>query len=223
MSLIPDLIDREDTFEIVRNKIALILITESANQVALATTEGKPNPQLWELKVYTERSNPWEQFLNNTAARTPIVNVWFDSSNFNPSASNVIERQATEAIYNIDIYGFGLSQADGAGHKAGDKDAALEMARAVRLVRSILMAAQYTYLDLARGTVWRRWVRSITAMQPQIDAQTVQQVVAARISFVVEFNEYAPQFTPETLETLALDIHRALDDALIAQAEYDYT
>ena len=70
MSLIPDLIDKEDTFEIVRNQIALILANESASQVALATTAGKPDPNLWALKVYTERSNPWEQALNDKTART---------------------------------------------------------------------------------------------------------------------------------------------------------
>lgn len=223
MSLIDSLIDKQDTFEIVRDQIASALATEQANQVALATAAGEPDPNLWALKVYAERSNPWEQALNDPTARTPIVNVWYDNSTFNESASNVIERQATTAEYNIDVYGFGLSQADGAGHKAGDRDAALEMARAVRLVRNILMSAQYTYLGLARGIVWQRWVRSITSLQPQLENATVQQVVAARISFSVEFNEYSPQFTPEVLETLALDIKRAEDGEIIAQAEYDYT
>ena len=136
---------------------------------------------------------------------------------------NVVERQAHEAVYNIDCYGVGFSRDDpGGGHIPGDKDAALITQRAIRLVRNILMAADYTYLGL-RGTVWRRWPQSITVFQPQIDSRPVSHVVGARIALRVEFNELSPQVTPETLELLTVDVKRTEDGEIVLEADYDYT
>ena len=46
------LIDKLDTFEIVRDEIAAILATEIASQEALAA--GEPDPTLWRLRVFLE-------------------------------------------------------------------------------------------------------------------------------------------------------------------------
>jgi len=223
--MIPTLIDKQDTFEIIRDKIAVILATESANQVALATTASKPNPADWKLRVFLERSNPFEEFLNYKEGDdvSPLVNVWYDNSNFDESASNVAKRQKATGVYNIDCYGFGLAEdVSGGGHKPGDKEASIVVHRAVRLVRNILMAAEYTYLDL-RGIVWQRWTQSINILQPEIENQAVQQIVAARIAFRVIFNELSPQVATETLEQVFVDVKRAENGEILAEANYDYT
>ena len=141
------LIDKQDNFEIIRDQIAAILTTEIASQQALATAAAK-DPDEWKLRIFTERSNPWEQYLNNPEADpSPIVNVWFENDKFDPSGSNIDERQKTEAVYNIDCYGYGVSEdVIAGGHKPGDREAAFEVQKALRLVRNILMAAEYTYL-----------------------------------------------------------------------------
>ena len=142
--MIQNLIDKQDSFEVIRDQIAAILATETASQMALATAATK-DPQDWKMRIFTERSNPWEQWLNEQTDKSPIVNVWYDNSNFDPSASNIVERQGTDAIFNIDCYGYGVSSDDGAtGHNPGDKEAALAVQKALRLVRNILMAAEYT-------------------------------------------------------------------------------
>jgi len=175
---ISTLIDKQDTFEIVRDQIGAILKIEIANQMQLATDAGK-DPNDWKLRIFTERSNPWEEFLNEEVDTSPLVNVWFDNSNFDASKSNVVERQASETVYNIDCYGYGRSRDDGAtGQILGDKEASFEVQKALRLVRNILMSAEYTYLGL-RGTVWHRMPQSITAFQPQLDARQMQQIVGA--------------------------------------------
>lgn len=220
--MIAELIDKQDNSEIVRDQIAAILATEIANQQALATADGK-NPADYKLRIYTERSNPWEGFLNDQTDRSPIVNVWFDSSNFDMSASNIVERQKTEATFNIDCIGFGMSEdVPGGGHKAGDKEAALEVQRALRLVRNILMAAEYTYLGM-RGVVWQRWPQSITSFQPQIDGRQIQQIVGARLAFNVVFNEFSPQVPAVTLELVSAEVSRSEDGEIIVNADYDYT
>ncbi len=104
--MITRLIDRPDGFEIVRDQVAAILATEQANQQALATAAGK-DPSPWALNVYQERSNPWEQYLNNQNDLTPIVNVWFDSASYDQGASSVVDRQCSDTIINIDCYGCG--------------------------------------------------------------------------------------------------------------------
>ena len=146
--MISELIDKQDSFEIVRDQIAAILKLESANQQVLADTAGK-NPADWDMRVFVERSNPWEQFLDEESKdRSPLINVWFDTSTFPQGRGNTVERQNSESIFNIDCYGYGRSTDNPeGGHEPGDLLAALEAQKAVRLARNIIMAAEYTYLQ----------------------------------------------------------------------------
>lgn len=218
---ISTLIDKQDNFELVRNQIAAILVLEVASQMALATTAGK-DPNDWKLRIFTERSNPWEQFLNDQTDTSPLVNIWYDNSNFNKSSSNVMERQKSESVFNIDCYGFGISSDVAVGgHDPGDREAAFEVQKALRLVRNILMAAEYTYLGM-RGLVWLRWPQSITAFQPEINGQQIQQISGARIALNVDFSEFSPQYVEETLEYLSVDVKRAEDGSIVLEADYSY-
>ncbi|MCH9837694.1 hypothetical protein K0U83_18675 [bacterium] len=215
---IATLIDKQDTAEIIRDQIAALLALETAAQVKLANTAGKSTPSEWKFRVFQERANPWEE-----VPGVPIVNVWWDNSTFDGAASNIVERQKSSTIYNLDCYGYGRSSDNPAGgHHCGDQSAAEEAQKAVRLVRNILMSAEYTYLGL-RGTVWRRWIDSISIFQPQQDNQNVQHVVVARLAFRVEFNEYSPQVVAETLDLLTVDVLRTEDGEIVVEADYDYT
>ncbi len=208
--MIPKLIDKQDNFEIVRDKVAAILKLEVVNQMALATAAGK-DPDDWKLRIFVERSNPWEEFLNveGETDLSPLVNIWFNNSGFNKKASNVMERQASLTTYNIDCYGYGATKNNPAGgHIPGDQEAAFEVQKAIRLVRNILMAGENTYLQL-RGLVWSRWPRAITEFQPQIDNRALQNVIGARIALDVEFNELSPQVDDSNkIEILAIKITR---------------
>lgn len=222
MTVLQSLIDKQDNVEIIRDQIGAILVAETANQMALATDAAK-DPADWDLRIFTERSNPWEQFLASQPDPTPIVNVWINDTNYDPKASNVLERQKTIGTYNIDVYGYGRSANNPAGgHTPGDREAAFEMQRAVRLVRNILMSGENTYLQM-RGVVWGRWPQSITSFQPALDNNNVSQVVAARIAFEVTFNEFAPQYEAQPLEFLAIDVLRQETGELYFEADYDFT
>jgi hypothetical protein len=219
--VITELIDKQDNFEIIRDQIAAILVSEIANQQVLAVAASK-DPNDWKLRIFTERSNPWEQWLNDQTDKSPIVNVWFDNSNFDLSGSDVVERQKSESIFNIDCYGFGISSDDGAtGHNPGDQEAALEVQKAIRLIRNILMAAENTYLQL-RGLIWLRWPQSVTSFQPEIDARQMQQIQGARIALKVGFNEFSPQVIGEILELVSIDIKRTEDGEIVLEADYSY-
>lgn len=220
--LITTLIDRQDNSEVIRDQIAAIIAVESANQVALAVAASKPEPDDWKLRVFTEASNPWEQFRNFDPGVTddsPLVNVWFDNVNFDRSKSDTFERQKADGVFNIDIYGIAVSSDDGGtGQNPGDRDAALEVQRGARLVRSILMAAIYNRLGMD-GVVWDRWPGSITVFQPEVEEVPIQHVIAARFVLEVGYNEFSPQIEMETLELLANDVHRALDGSIIVEAD----
>jgi hypothetical protein len=219
--MIQALIDKQDSFEIIRDQIAAILTIEVNNQKALAVAAAKA-PSLWDFKVYTERSNPWESYLNDTDELTPIVNVWYDNSNFLEAASNIVERQTTEAVFNIDCYAVANSSdnLDG-GHNPGDQEAAFAVQRVIRLVRNILMSADYTYLGL-RGLVWQRWPQNVTVFQPQQDRGNVRPIIAARIGFKVKFSEFSPQISGNVLELLSTTVKRAEDGQIVAEADYTH-
>jgi hypothetical protein len=155
LSLITD----RDNCEVVRDRIAEILLIEVASQKALAAAaDPLQDPDDWDLRVFTERTNPWDEFLpcdgdeEHQSTATPIVNVWFDTSQFDSRSSDTVERQKATVVYNIDCYGYGVSSDGDVDHDAGDARAALEAQRAMRLVRKILMAGSYIYLGLPRGS-----------------------------------------------------------------------
>jgi hypothetical protein len=207
-----ELIDGPDNVEVVRDKIATILLEEQAAQqvLAAAATPTPKDPRLWALRVFTEAANPWSQFADvpSQLDATPIVNVSIQRGDYDGRASDVIERQKTDVTYNIDCYGYGVSATDGgSGHTPGDSKASLEAVRAFRLVRRILMAAVYTYLDL-RGTVWKRFPLSFEVFNPSEDQRPVQHVVGLRWQLQVAMNEFSPQVKGEIIEQISLTVHR---------------
>lgn len=216
--MITALIDKFDTFEIIRDKIAQILADESASQVALATTAGKPDPSLWRLAVFTERASPWDDPDDGDI----VVNVWYDTANIDRAASGSVERQTMQGVFNVDVIGFGVSEGEGEGHLPGDEVAARTAHRGVRLVRNILMAGEYTYLGM-RPIVGARAAGSVTAFQPQLNDKANRHAVGARISFEVRYSEYSPQFEPVALEELFVDLKRAETGEVLATVQYNFT
>lgn len=226
-AVIDELIDKQDTAEQIRDLIGTILATEIVNQQSLATTAGK-DPRLWKLRVFVERANPWEHYIdapdNDSDDAIPTVNITLNSQNTDEGRSNTVERQRVKSTLYIDCIGYGKPEATGSGHLAGDEKAAFEAQRAVRLVRNILMAGHYTYLGSARGQdqlVLSRMVSSVTYFQPEVDRQAIPNVLAARINFDVEHNETSPQVEGTPLSTVDVDVKRLDTGEVIAEVQLD--
>lgn len=223
------LIDKQDNFEIVGLQIAAILAAETIAQQALAVTAGK-DPDLWKFDVFSERFNPWEQFQNNRDS-TPIVNVWYDSSSFNPAEGDTVGRQKDDATYNIDVVASTQASNNVAGgHNPGDNQTIKTLNRIVRLVRNIIMHPDNTYLKLKQvvgsrtgNLVWRRWINSKELFQPQIGDRPVQGVIACRIILSVSFNETPVIEDFEELEVVGIEVKRDEDDKVILEADIDTT
>lgn len=208
------LIDKLDSFEIVRDRIALILANESAAQQVLATAAAE-DPLLWTLTVYTERHFPIETWLNAgpalTTATAPIVSVWMESSNTVPDASSVSgQREIFEVTYNLDVMARGVNANNVAGgYDPADRAARLNCHAAVRLVRNILTATENRYLGLRSTIVWGNPVFENMDMGPADlgDTEPSFAVWNCRCRFKVKMTETAPEFTDfDTLNLVRVDV-----------------
>lgn len=231
MSLLTSLIDKQDSFEIVRDAIYSILTNEISNQMALATLASK-DPALWEVEIYQEHSNAFEKYLRQEADATPLANIWLANMNYDPAASNSQQRVRVEALYNIDLYAYGVGAENETtgGQYLGDVQAALKLHRAMRLVRNILSSPTYRYLHLKfedngkqYNLVEKTRIENYQIFQPQLGENPVQNVIAGRLSFRVVFNEFGILSQPENIEFISVDVKRSSDDFLLAEADYDYT
>ncbi|MCK9556233.1 hypothetical protein M0R36_10545 [bacterium] len=211
------LINKNDGFETVRDAIASILATETAAQQVLAAAAGQ-DPDDYKFRVFAERAAPWEIFGSDDV--TPIVNVWFDGSNYDPSTSNVSTRQKGTSRFNIDVYSRAVSTETEGGHSPGDEAAAKAAHNAAKLVRNILMHDKYKYLGL-QGTVWRRWLTSLTTFQPGAGTLPVENVVAVRLALEVDHNETIDLEDHEILEIVNVKMyHDSVDGQLIAELQF---
>jgi hypothetical protein len=225
-ALLTALIDKQDTFEIVRDKIGQILLEECAAQQQLAE-EDEQDPDLWKFRVYTERNNPWDQWIEELPDgekydTSPIVHIAWDTSTDDEKGSDLHSRQKSVATYQIDCYAYGVSEETESGHASGDRLGSLRAQHVAKLVRNILMSAHYTYLDL-RSTVSKRWRSGAQSFQPSIDQRPVEHVHAVRVSMRVEFNEFSPQVEGETLETISVGVRRRSDGLLYLTANFPET
>jgi len=224
--VIQTLIDKTDTVELVRDQIAAILAAEVASQKVLAAAaDPAKDPRLWDLRVFVDRANPWADYIDAESGELrdalPVVNVSLDSVRFDKGRGSVVDKQGGAATFNVDVYGYGVSSANVSGHLAGDARAKAESLRASRLVRNILMAAEYTYLGM-QGLVGRRWIESITLFDIEAEGRTVAHVSAARISIEVELLETSPQVQGVALELISARVERSGTSEVYLTAEYEF-
>lgn len=211
--MIETLITTPDAAERVRDRIAEILTTESAAQVALAVV-ATLDPKPWRLEVYTERANAWAMYNDPENGEAPyVVNVWFEGDTFAKKSGNVGVSQTATGIFNVDCYAFGASSSD----DSGDELAATRALHVASLCRAIIMSGAYPMLGFPRQVIGGRWVQSRSMFVPAFDGQAAQHVVAARLAIAVEYDERAPLMAPVILE--AVDVEFSTDMA----AEYKYT
>lgn len=224
---ITQLIKKQDNFEKVRDQVASILKIESEGQKALAAAAGE-DPTGWALRVFSERSNPWEFMRTDDgqppADRTPIVCVWWDASNIDAAASQTIDRQQFNATVNLDVYGIGTTSIlpNGAGQVPGDRAAAVAAQQAARLVRNIIMSDSYTALGFPRkeGIVGQRSIVSMQSHQPEYGGNNAVHVAAIRLSLQVRISETGPQTAGEEMETAGITVYSEDGEVLIS-AEYE--
>lgn len=119
--------------EIVRDRIADILVVELANQKQLAIDDGDETTP-YDILVVQEKSDPW------SVTEMPVVNIWYDTGNILEGESSVNAQQQGFHYYNLDCYVNKTSEVQGGDIEAGDTKSAIEVHRVAGLVWQILMA-----------------------------------------------------------------------------------
>lgn len=213
-----------DHVEVVRDALADLIARELANQCRLAA-EAHEEPLVGPVRVYAEHLSPWEQFRDvgqhGATGRDdlPIVNVVYMSSTFDQAnGSSFVGQQRAEATFQVECYAYAPSvdRPDG-GHIPADKGAALRVHAVSGLVRKILMAGPSADLGLEPGTISRRWVPSVRIVRPPNDVMHAQQIGAAIITYVCEFEEAAPLQTPRALESIGGKLLRSPDGEVLVE------
>lgn len=221
-AIINQLIDKKDTNEFIRDKLGVILFEEKEEQKVLANGLGK-NPDEWDFDVYIERSKPWEILTNQVGQeigelQKGLVNILFDNDSFDVKGSGNFARQKAEGIFFIDCYAHKNSNPTESGDEATSK----ESDRIARLVRNILMYANYLYLGM-QGVVTRRYIIKREKLQPDIKQEGFENIVVTRVTLKVDYEEYAFEKMPEILEEVYGECKISDTGQIYFDVNYDYT
>jgi hypothetical protein len=219
-ALITSLIDKQDSNEIIRNKIAVILATEEANQRALATAASK-NPDLWKFAVYIERSKPWEVLTDTDGDEIgdfPLVNVSFDNDRFDNKGGSIIGMQKTTGTFYLDCYAHKTKTASLSGDEATSKEAE----RIARLVRNIIMYGDYSYLGLP-GIVTKRYIVRREKLQPDTRQEGFENIVVCRLTLDVEYEEYTTQSAGVSMDEVFGQCKLSDSSQVLFETKFDYT
>lgn len=209
--MIAQLINKTDTAELARDAVAQILANESANQVQLAI-DASIDPAPWAFTVYRERFAPIE--LKHNDAPAVVVNL-----------ERTSEKDAAIAAYNdynCDIKILVFACAKGTQTQPADEAAALRRSETVRIVRNILAAGEYSYLNMQKQVGSSR-VTSITFYSlPVSDKESAAPTLAAELTLTVTCREQAPQITGVPLDSVAATLKTGDSGEIVAQLDYTY-
>jgi hypothetical protein len=164
----------EAGFELVRNRIGEILITELGEQHTLNPINGVTNAT-----VYIERFRSFDN------VEVPAVNVTIASDEFGQRTAVSGDGTVT---YNIDCY----TSAPTTAAIAGDTSAMVRLHRLLGICRAILMDSRYVRLDFTAPFVMSRSVTSMQLAKPQ-DATDGLSMVMGRLVMTVRIPEEVSQ------------------------------
>lgn len=172
----------EQSFEKIRDRIALILKEELVNQATLAI-----NQQL-NATVYIERYVPPN---SSEVEEKPIVNVLFGSGDF---ANQDVTQTTGTYLYFIDVYCSAKSNDD----NGGDTRAIILLQKLLGVCRGILEATQYLTLGYTYPFVMGRKINSIQIAGPSEPG--ADSLVRGRLILQVMVPEYQETVTANVLD-----------------------
>lgn len=129
-------------FEVIRDRIALILADELANQSILQPSEDVLKATVW-----------LERFIPIDKEEVPAIIVYTNNADYDDQNPKV---QKGENVYFIDCY----AKAKHTDAEKGDQLASKKLSRLIGVIQYILSTEEYAYLNFAPGLIQRRWVKS---------------------------------------------------------------
>lgn len=161
-------------FELVRDRIALILAAELANQ---ATKYGDTDLNV---KVWNSRFIPFDKTETITIT---AVNVNLFRSDF---VQYDVEDNTAIHKYAIDVYAAAKSTVAGV---MGDGRSMQRMEKVIGVCRAILKDAQYRTLAFTPPSIWTTFPESIEIANPFVQQQDADSQSMGRLLFNVKINE----------------------------------
>jgi len=155
-------------FELVRDRIAAILLIELDNQVTFGYTEEL------DAKIFIERTRPF------SIAELPAINIGFGNNNYSNKDARMVDNTCT---YFIDVYMGYESDEEIMGDEAVSKN----IERLLGMIQTILDHAEYRNLDFSPNFIGTTRVESLQmADTEQKDASNVRM---GRATFTVRITE----------------------------------
>lgn len=168
MSAIIENIIPAQNFEIVQNKIGVILLLELLNQKKLQCIEN-------DISVFLSRQNPYDK------SEDVVVNVSLAQIGY--SGKTQIDSQGL-TTFNIDIY----VNSDEKQCKTGSENTRIALNQITGLVRYILSSTKYKTLGFAPGFIGGTSVDSIQFLD-NFGSQEANFVSMSRVVFTARLNE----------------------------------
>jgi len=170
----------EQAFELIRDKIGLIIADELAAQFVL-----NPDPRI-DAPVFIERIVPIDK------SETPVINILYSRSNYD---NNTAIKSDGENTYNIDVYSKGKSKEG----EQGDTLAMIALARLLGVIRAILESPHYLTLGFAPPFIKKTTVTGIQVADPR-DNQDGANMMMGRLTFTVDAVDVTEQIQPVDAE-----------------------
>ena len=156
-------------FELVRDRIATILVDELAEQYTLSSNEDINVQKVWMERVWPFHEN-----------ELPAVNVCFSHG---PYEKQDIQESMGNYIYHIDCYHSAKSTDDDNGDKLGN----IKLQRLLGVCRAIIENPQYNTLDFAPPFIRHREIQKI--MIAQAKSGDVNNMAMGRLELLVRVHE----------------------------------
>lgn len=184
-------------FELVRDRIAAILIQELEQQEYLGS-------DIPDFTLYRERTTPFDK------SDLACINVAWAGGNFGNKDVKAADGNYT---YHVDCY----TSSPATAEQPGDVNASLQLHRLLGVVRAIIEAPVYKTLDFVAGSIGRVFVQDINIAAPaQQDAKSTQM---GRLVIIVRVNETVELKTAPELQANYTAINLGLTDK---GYKYDY-
>lgn len=194
--MIETLIDKKEIYETIKLNIADILEKEKENQKILAQKAGL-NPVDWDFNIYVDKIDvncvlEGKELEEETIAileGLPVVNITFISEEINGNKNEFYQK--LQGTFLIDSYGY--------NNLKNKEDANEKSERVGRIVRNVIMSADYARLN-TNGVITKRFFSKREKIFKNVSNLGV--IASCRFTLKVDYEENNLESSPLTLEII---------------------
>jgi hypothetical protein len=172
-SIINEIIPNQG-FEIVLNKIGVIVLEELSNQKIIQPIDS-------DFEVFIERQEPYAN------SEDVVINISYENSDFGGKTQKDVQGNTT---FSIDIYTTGIESAG----QTGNDDARIKALKYAGMIRYILSSTKYKTLGYAPGLIGGSMVENITN-QTKYGNEDASFIKFVRVTFSVRIQENQEAWT----------------------------